>query len=89
MATESKIRIMEQEMQKHLDKVFKLMRETVDMIKEVNIKKYDQKEFAEIVDAIHYAKVRNHYEVQKTEQEFKDTFKKTFVEVMNDKTQHN
>ena len=80
---------MEQEMQKHLDKVFNLMRDTIGMIKEINIKKYDQKEFVEIVDAIHYAKVKNHYEEQKAEQEFKDTFKKKFVEVINDKSQHN
>lgn len=80
---------MEQELDKHLGKVFELMRDTIGMIKEISIKHYDQKEFGEIVDAIHYAKVKNHYEEQKAEQEFKDTFKKTFMEAMNDKSQHN
>ncbi len=50
--------------QRHLDNVYKVMNETVELIKEIHIKKYNQDEFRQIVSEIHYEKVMNHYKEQ-------------------------
>tara|TARA_R100001510_G_C7475260_1_gene89726 strand:+ start:144 stop:413 length:270 start_codon:yes stop_codon:yes gene_type:complete len=89
MATESEMKAIENEMEKHLTKVFTLMRETIDLIKEINISKYEQDEFRQIVTSIHLEKVKGHYEQQIAEKNFIETFKETFMEVLSDKSKHN
>lgn len=46
---------------KQLDDVYKLLKETVDIIKDIHIAKYNQDEFRSIVGTIHHEKIMQHY----------------------------
>ena len=46
---------------KQLDDVYKLLKETVEIIKTIHIAKYNQDEFRDIVSTIHHEKIMNHY----------------------------
>ena len=53
---------------KHLDDVYKVFHETIDVIKTIHIAKYNQDEFRAIVSQIHHEKIMDHYSKQLQEQ---------------------